>query len=340
MKRGRTIGTLIAVVLLLGTQAFGGIVKFPICQDPGWQRCPKVSGNIVVWEDLKDVNNGNWDIYGKDLSTGVEFPICTAIYDQSSPSVSGNIVVWADPRQGAEDCTKKIIYGYNLSTKTEFSIPWEQGYKQEKPVVSGDWIVYCEGGVRVSGYNLSTRDKVIIAENQLFPDFDIDNSRVVWSSYTAPLDIMGYDLAKGESFSVCLDVAEQRNPVISGNFVAWMDYRDGNWDIYGKDLSIGKEFPICTEAQDQYLGDISGDIVVWEDSRGRIYGYDLITGVETFYTAGFTPAIDGDLLIFGKYASSFNDDIYGAYIPEPASLTILFTGAGLLILRRRLEKVC
>jgi beta propeller repeat protein len=335
MKRGRTIGTLIAVVLLLGTQAFGGIVKFPICQGPGWQQYPEVSGNFVVWEDFR---NGNWDIYGKDLSTGVEFPVCTAIYDQSSPSVNGDIVVWADPRQGAGDCTKQIIYGYNLSTKTEFSIPWEPGYKQEGPVVSGDWIVYREGNVQVSGYNLSTHNRTIIAQNQVRSYHDIYNSRVVWSSYTTPLDIMGYDLAKGESFSVCLDIAEQRSPVISGNIVVWTDYRNGNWDIYGKDLSSGVEFPICTEVHDQSSVDISGDIVVWQDNRTgawRIYGYDLITGVGTFYTDGITPAIDGDLLIWRQV-----DDIYGAYIPEPASLTILFAGAGLLILRRRLKKVC
>jgi hypothetical protein len=61
-----------------------------------------------VWDDLR---NGNWDIYGYDLSTSTDFPICTIRNSLFEPEICCNIVVWHDLRNGNWD-----IYGAKLDT--------------------------------------------------------------------------------------------------------------------------------------------------------------------------------------------------------------------------------
>jgi beta propeller repeat protein len=55
------------------------------------QQYPAIYGNVVVW---KDDRNGNWDIYGYDLSTENEFQITEDVSDQEWPAIYGNTVVW------------------------------------------------------------------------------------------------------------------------------------------------------------------------------------------------------------------------------------------------------
>ncbi len=94
--------------------------EFPICTANRAQYFPAISGNIVVWADNRNSNEdihpgqnpygeGNWDIYGYDLTTNAEFPICTAPGFQGEPAISGNTVVWVDDRNGNYD-----IYGATL----------------------------------------------------------------------------------------------------------------------------------------------------------------------------------------------------------------------------------
>jgi beta propeller repeat protein len=91
--------------------------EFPICTAARTQGPVAISDNIVVWADNRDgvdINGdyyfeGNWDIYGYDLTTHTEFPICIADGLQISPSISGNTVVWMDDRNGDWD-----IYGATI----------------------------------------------------------------------------------------------------------------------------------------------------------------------------------------------------------------------------------
>jgi len=55
------------------------------------QYTPAISGDIVVWSDNR---NGQYDIYGKNLLTGLEFPIAVDPGDKWCPAIDGNLVVW------------------------------------------------------------------------------------------------------------------------------------------------------------------------------------------------------------------------------------------------------
>ncbi len=75
---------------------------------------PDVYNNVVVWQDHR---NGNWDIYGYNLTTKTTFPIITNTADQThpaitfSPSLGGYVVVWQDARDGDWDIYGAILNG-------------------------------------------------------------------------------------------------------------------------------------------------------------------------------------------------------------------------------------
>lgn len=75
---------------------------------------PDVYNNIVVWQDRR---NGNWDIYGHNLTTKETFPITSQGADQTHPAISfspwlkGYVVVWQDRRNGNWDIYGAVIDG-------------------------------------------------------------------------------------------------------------------------------------------------------------------------------------------------------------------------------------
>lgn len=68
---------------------------------------PAIYKDIVVWVDCRD---GDYDIYGYNLSTEEEFPVTKSPGRQQSPAVYEDTVVWEDERNGNWD-----IYGCHLS---------------------------------------------------------------------------------------------------------------------------------------------------------------------------------------------------------------------------------
>ncbi|MHC4507773.1 MAG: hypothetical protein ACYTAO_02300 [Planctomycetota bacterium] len=79
-------------------------VQFPIAARESTQMNPDIDGNIVVWQSwgllTEDDRDGNWDIFGYNLTTRREFQITADPHDQAHPAISGNIVVWQDNRDG------------------------------------------------------------------------------------------------------------------------------------------------------------------------------------------------------------------------------------------------
>ena len=105
-------------------------VEFAIAANEAEQTNPDINGNIVVWQDNR---NGDWDIYGYNLTTRQEFQITDNPYDQTNPAVSGNTVVWEDNRDGnlqifaivldgpeVARCTSKLMGDVNGDCKVDF----------------------------------------------------------------------------------------------------------------------------------------------------------------------------------------------------------------------------
>ncbi|MEK6536159.1 MAG: hypothetical protein AABZ63_01590, partial [Actinomycetota bacterium] len=87
-----------------------------LVEQPGNQANPSMNGNLVVYQDnrtghLDDTGRwtGEWNIYLKDLSTGIEQPVCTAPGDQINPVIKGDTVVWQDNRNGNWDVYAAVL---------------------------------------------------------------------------------------------------------------------------------------------------------------------------------------------------------------------------------------
>jgi beta propeller repeat protein len=285
---------------------------------------PDIDGEIVAWL------GGGWsapmepglDIYGEKLATGEEFVVCAAAGDQYGAVASSDLIAWTDQRCRAEaspdsDYTADV-YGYDLLLGTEIPIAVVSGVTEWHPSISGNRVVYtdCAYPGQLRGVHLA-RDPV--GGRLTFEEFPIPQT----SSW----------------FRDC--------PMISGDFVVWMDYWDGDFyhaDVRAVDLRTGVPFPVSTvpgsapQSSTEVGMDVSGGIVVWEDWRNNpghwneppfncdIYGYDLSTGVEfpicTATGPQHRPRVSGNLVVWEDYRDlSKQGDVYGYRLNVTATPT-------------------
>jgi len=327
--------------------------EFPVCTAPGTQWRPDISGNIVVWSDLRNSSmEDSCDVWGYDLASKSEFAICTATAGQWYPAVRDQLVVWQDYR---DQTTCADIIGYDLAAGTEFvvqTVPDEQN----NPAIGSGIVVWEDmrndpgNGTNVDlyGYNLLTHQEFPVCtarSSQYSPA--IDGRWIVWTDFRNDAggftnsDIYGFDLLAGREVVIAADGYKETEPAVYGDVVVWTDYRndpgDGsNSDIYGRNMLTGETFPICTAAGSQRRPAIFGDVVVWEDyrndpgdgSNADIYGSNPRTHEEFALCRAEgsqkRPAISGNIVVWedDRNAGATNTDIYGCFISDEHTLTV------------------
>ena len=328
------------LISIISTESFAGdyeINEFEICTASGDQARPDISRDNVVWIDHR---TSDYKVHFKSLSSNEQTVISTSItHPNYGTSIDGNIITWGDNRTGVDHWYD--IYGYNISTSSEFLISPQGGYRLQ-PDLKNNIVVWCEsapGGFDIDGYDLSTGIRFPVCTNALEQRYPATNGNiVVWQDERNGdrYDIYGYDIATQTEFPICTENDEQDFPAISENYVVWRDIRNGKYDIYGYDLNTQTELQIALGLDNQEFPAISGNIVVWHENRNGdydIYGYDILTQTEFPIATGLGdqifPSISGNTVVW-----EMNGDIYGATIPEPMTLSLLSLG-GLTIFRRR-----
>jgi len=95
-----------------------GLARLFAAEDSQEASYPDVFNNVIVWQDRR---NGNWDIYGHNLTTKTTFPIIAHGADQMYPAISfcpalqAYIVVWQDNRNGNWDIYGALLRGAEVA---------------------------------------------------------------------------------------------------------------------------------------------------------------------------------------------------------------------------------
>ncbi|HSL94361.1 MAG TPA: FG-GAP-like repeat-containing protein, partial [Thermoleophilia bacterium] len=178
------------------------VVQEPICVQGSKQSEPAVSGDVVVWEDMRPGTEA--DIYAYDRVAELEFPVCTAAYWQTRPAIDGDLVAWTDFRTGGNT---PDVYSYDLESDIESPV-YHGLASQKSPSVSGDIVVWEDS--RNGNWDIYGRDVVAAitspictaAMSQTSPA--ISGDIVVWADVrNGTYDIYGRDLSTGTEFPIC-----------------------------------------------------------------------------------------------------------------------------------------
>lgn len=160
------------------------------------QHDPDVSGDFVVWVDMR---GGNGDIWGYSYSADHAFPICANAKAQSQPAVDGDVVAWSDGR-GKATGTGADIYRYDLMTSSEYPVCTTLG-DQTSPAISGDVVAWADR--RLAGnWNIVAGDLTL--KEEIYPCLAsgwqgqpaVSGDTVLWTDHrTASLDLRGVTLS-------------------------------------------------------------------------------------------------------------------------------------------------
>jgi len=253
-----------------------------ITSSPQEEFFPSVYGNRIVYVG-RPTSTSLLHIYLYDLSTNFATLLSNNSYMQTTPFIYGTNVAYADNRAGGWD-----VYLYNLNTGTEQALT--TNHSSDSPAVSDNYIVWMNGAggiYKTHYYNLNTGvAQAITSSNsdQMYPY--VDGSKIVYSGRATPgaggsaWDIYLYDINTGtESKLTSQSGVQNTHPAISGNYAAWVDYRNGySGDIYLYNLTTSTETRITSNSNPKYnRADIDGNKIIWSESRNNNYDIYLYT---------------------------------------------------------------
>ena len=108
-----------------------------LTQNPFDQRQGAISGDLVVWEDVRD---GQTELYLFDLVSQTERRVTNHPAHQFRPAIFGTRIVWQDTRHGPGEIYS-CVYNSATGACPEERITTDPNV-QENPRIAGDWIVW------------------------------------------------------------------------------------------------------------------------------------------------------------------------------------------------------
>ena len=344
-------------VLLSISFVFGvTITETQITSSSRGEQYAKINGNKIVWLEYNDLNT---DIKVYDISTGQTVLVISSLTYKGFPEVYGNKIVWDED---INDDYNNNIYVYDVLTRQKTQIT-NEAVSQGFPKIYGNRIIWEDarnGNKDIYMCDLSLNGNTggclvgdvktqVTSGSRFQSSLDIHENKIVWldvaGGFPVLSDIYMCDLSLNGNTGGCLvgdvktqitrDPTGQSKPLIYGNTVVGMDYKNGKWDIYIYNISTGQEFQITDDSISLYstAPAIYGNKIVWEEGRntansdiymcdlslngntgGCLIG-DLKTQITSDPTGQYTPEIYGNKIVWMDRRNG-NYDIYMATLSE------------------------
>ena len=295
-----------------------------VTTDPLDQFDPAISGSLVVYSDRRGAHA---DVWVHDVVTDVAAPVSgVPDGDQLLSDVSGNVVVFTD--YGTGQATIWACKWNGSACPAELVV--DQPGNQRRPAVFGSLIVYEDD--RNENYDIYLYDMDTGVETQITDDPshqrkpDIFGNRIVWEDYrngNADVYTCEWDGAQCANEPVTLDPAQDVDPAVFGDWVAFGSNRASIGDIWAVNLAEGTTpIPVTSGEDYERNPDVSGTYVAYETYEAgdsNINLYDLATGTDWILTVDpaeqYLHAISGTRVVFTDNRND-NLDIYMVELTE------------------------
>lgn len=229
-----------------------------------------ISGNIVVWSDLRnetrsiegigDFSRANADIFSYNIKTGQTKQITYDTKAQTNPKIWQNYLVWEDSRNDKTvtgNKTQNDICLYNMDTGEEKFLT--QSGINTNPAIRDNKVVWEDGR--------NVKDPVLRGGGNL------PNNNT---------DIYMYDIKTGTTISVATGPYKESVPDVFGNYIVWEDRNNGNQaDIVLYDSNRKEKKQITKDQYGQSTPQIYDNYIVWMDERRGHATNDLIVNGQT-----------------------------------------------------------
>jgi beta propeller repeat protein len=308
---GRGGGDIMSVVI--------GETPVPVTALPSsLQAHPAISGSLVVWEDARD---GNQEIYGMDLETGIEKRLTTTPgATEFEPAVSGTLVVYS--RQDETDNCQIFVTDFATLDTTQLT---DAPVCFRRPDISGRRVVYDgapgDANLDVFVHDLPTGEvtRIVLAGIQRDARISGDwlSAEKVAQAPVTNSNIKIYNIPRGVPIEPTISEFDESNGDIDGRRVAYQTNERGNLDIGLFEFVVLNEPPVADAGPDRSVecGSAAGAPVALDGSAS----YDPDDDPLTFRWTG--PFTDGSPALTGSTPT--------APLPLGASTVTLVVNDGL-----------
>ncbi len=303
----------------------------PIVVNDADQVAPALYGTRIVWQDWRNGDNAEGDIYSFDLATRLELPEGAASSDYGKavpndydPAVSSAGIFWVHAGRSDADINNEVRGRTLAGEPINLTYPSGGGYTDFSELAAdADWVafVFHDG----SGYHLvrlSTTYGQYYYDRETVNEIrspDVSGDTVTWQEYDGnDWNVWAVVPGHGSPIALANDPYDQVSPTVDGTRVVWADNRSGDWDLWTADLSQPNpvEAPWLVAPGDQANPHLDGDRLVWEDDRDG--DWDIWLGsLSSGDTAPLcdaegnqrAPSVDGDRIVWQDRRNG-NWDIY------------------------------
>ncbi len=260
------------------------------------------------------------------LLNGTETLITTEVYKTLTypPAINGDRIAWAtqdivdDPASGY---SSRYIMITNLTSGDQYTIPSPMTSWNSAPSLEKDTLVWMQDpdglNFKIIAYNLATNTEIAAIpvtpgdyytdpKNNIFPK--ISGNSIIWQDYSnGNWDIFHYNLTLPPGTppeQIITGGEDQKNPVISGDYVVYENWSGLSSTLYLYNLSDRTSVRISPSA-DEINPAIDGMNIVWQNlsptGKKRILFYNITSGETRQIPPADLSFDQTHPKIFGKY---------------------------------------